>query len=219
MLMVCYVALLLPVLGFVNIYFMEYSLVADHWQYAAMIVPCAVFAGVAATLGRRLSRWRPAGYVLCLGLLAILAALTFRQSRMYADMETLYRTIIEHNPDCWMAHDNLGSVLVRRGQVDEAIEYYRKALALKPDYAEAHCNLAAVLAEHGQLGEAIRHYAAALDFDPRCSRAANNLGVVLGKCGEIAASIDRFRTAVEADPGNVEADGNLGNAPGTFRTV
>ena len=84
--MVCYVALLLPALGFVNIYFMEYSLVADHWQYAAMIVPCAVLAGMAATFGRRLSWPRPAGYAACLVVLAILAVLTWRQSRMYADV-------------------------------------------------------------------------------------------------------------------------------------
>ncbi len=43
MLMVCYVGLLLPALGFVNIAFMQYSLVADHYQYAAMIVPCRDF--------------------------------------------------------------------------------------------------------------------------------------------------------------------------------
>ena len=52
MAMVCYVALLLPALGFVNIYFMEYSLVADHWQYAAMIVPCAAAAAAVGCVKR-----------------------------------------------------------------------------------------------------------------------------------------------------------------------
>ena len=62
MLIVCYVALLLPVLGFVNIDFMEYSLVADHWQYAAMIVPCAVFAGLVSCQWSLVSgRWSVVG--------------------------------------------------------------------------------------------------------------------------------------------------------------
>ncbi len=124
MLIVCYVGLLLPALGFVNIWFMQYSLVADHWQYAAMIVPCAMFAAAAATLAPRKNsctvlpgcaiqvispRTR---CVPCLVLLAILAGLTWRQSRMYGDIETFYRTTLDTNPDCWMCHNNLGFRLV-----------------------------------------------------------------------------------------------------------
>ena len=110
------------------------------WSY-----PAPLFAGAAATLGRR-RIYRPrTGYVLCLGLLATLAVLTWRQSRMYADIETLYRTTIDRNPDCWMAHDNLGAALADRGQIDEAIAHYRKALEIKPDDAEAHINLGAAL--------------------------------------------------------------------------
>ena len=120
MAMVCYVALLLPVLGFVNIYFMEYSLVADHWQYAAMIVPCAMAAAL-VTVGRRLSWPRPAGYAACLLLLATLSCLTWQQTWMYTDIETLFRATIDGNPACWMAHNNLALLLADSGRTDEAI--------------------------------------------------------------------------------------------------
>ena len=100
---------------------MEYSLVADHWQCAAMIAPCAAFAGAAWTLGGRLSWRQPAGTLLCLGLLAALAALTWHLSRIYADNKTLLEQTLAGNPDCWMAHDDLGMVLVDRGRIDEAL--------------------------------------------------------------------------------------------------
>ena len=175
MLIVCYLALLLPVLGFVNIYFMEYSLVADHWQYAAMIAPCAAFAGfAAATVGRR--RWsRLPGVVLSLALLATLATLTWRQSRLYADIETLYRTTIDRNPDCCMARNNLGLALAGRGRIDEAIEQYQQALKTNPDYAEAHVNIGTALAGRGRIDDAMAHYRRALDIRPNYAEAHNNL--------------------------------------------
>ncbi len=209
MLCVCYVALLLPVLGFVNIYFMEYSLVADHWQYAAMIVPCAVFAAAAATLGRRF--WhRPAGYAACMALLAVLAGLTWQQSRMYANVEALYRTTIANNPDCWLAHNNLGIVLAGRGQVDEAIDHYKTALRIEPDNAEAHNNLGIVLAGRGQVDEAIDHYKRALKIRPNYAEAHSNLGVVLGDHGQIDEALAHHREALKVKPDLAEAHNNFG---------
>ncbi|HUL73738.1 MAG TPA: glycosyltransferase family 39 protein, partial [Vicinamibacterales bacterium] len=113
---------LFPALGFVNVYPFVYSFVADHFQYLACLGPIALAAGGVATLA---GRWRPAlaaaspppaALAGALALALPLGVLTWNQCRQYADAETLYRTTLARNPECWMAHVNLGKVLQERAR-------------------------------------------------------------------------------------------------------
>ncbi len=190
---------LFPVLGFFNLYTFRFSLVANHYQYLASLgIMTLASAGVALLL-RRWPLWpRRAGYVLCLMVLAALAGLTWRQSRLYANVETLYRTTLDTNPDCWLAYNNLGLVLAGRKQFDEAIADYEKALKIKPDFELAHLNLGVVLAGRGQTDAAIAHYQKALESRPDYAEAHNNLGLVLAGRGQVEEAVAHYRKALES---------------------
>jgi protein O-mannosyl-transferase len=212
MLIVCYVGLLLPSLGLVNIYFMRFSLVSDHWQYAAAIVPCAALAGAAAVWTHRqpgARNVRLAAGVLGLSLLAALAGLTWRQSRIYADADMLWNDTLAKNPNCWMAHNNLGMALAARGQREEAIDHFRKVLQIKPDYFAAHLNLGQALIARGQLDDAAAHYRMALETEPDYLEAHYNLAAILAPRKQFEEAIVHYRRALEIKPDMIEARYNL----------
>jgi tetratricopeptide (TPR) repeat protein len=208
-----YVVALLPVLGFLNIYFMQYSLVADHWQYFAIIGIIAIVAAGCSWIVKSAGIPR-IGYVLCAALVATLAGLSWQQSRTYADAETLYRTTITRNPDCWMAYNNLGMTLAGHGQVDEAIACFQKSLAINPENPEAHYNLGIALADREQFDDAIAHYRKALEIKPDYAEAIAhfqkalaikpdfelahyNFGLVLAGLGRVDDAIAQFQKALE----------------------
>jgi len=165
---------LFPALGFFDVYPFLFSFVADHFQYLASIGIIALAAAALTSLPRRASQ------ALSVAVLAILAALTWKQSHLYADAETLYRATLRGNPGCWMAYNNLSGLLIAGGAADEAAGLARNALELRPDYPEAHNNLALALARSGQVEEAIAHYRKAVDLSPgyaeRCRRSAAQPG-------------------------------------------
>jgi Flp pilus assembly protein TadD len=212
-LIVAYVALLLPGLGFVKIYFMRFAAVADHYQYAAIVVPCAVAAGGWVAIGRRWGgfsrRVSQIGCVLGWGLVAVLAVLGWRQSRIFASAEALYRTMIQRNPECWIAYNNLGQVLSGRGETPQAIRQYQKAIELNPDYAEPHYNLGNIWFMRGQLEDAIRQYAMAVEIDPDYVAAHNNLGLALSGQGRADDAIVQYRKAVQINPDYAAGHYNL----------
>jgi tetratricopeptide (TPR) repeat protein len=210
----CYfVVMLLPILGFVNIYFMRFSLVSDHWQYFAIIGPIALIAGSLTGAGEALGRAnRPLVVALCGALILVLGALTWKQSHIYANHETLWQDTVAKNPACWMARCNFGKVLADKGQIDDAIRQYQEAIRLQPNYAGTHYNLGNVLADKGHIDDAIRQYQEAIRLQPDYARAHYSLGNVLADKGHIDDAIRQYQEAVRLKPDHVEAHNNLGIA-------
>jgi tetratricopeptide (TPR) repeat protein len=111
-----------------------------------------------------------------------------------------------------VAHYNLGTALYAKGQVDEAMQHYRRAIALDPKYAAAHNNLGLALKAKGQLDEAIAAFRRAIALDPKLAVAHNNLGTALYAKGQVDEAIAAFRQAIKLDPKYANAHNNLGNA-------
>ena len=203
---------LFPVLGFFNLYTFRYSLVANHYQYLASL---GVITLAAAGVVGQWNHWRPwprrAGYGAGLLLLAILAGLTWRQSQMYADVETLYRRTIEQNPDCSLAHNNLGAILQLQGRLDEAMVHCRRAMQIEPGDSGVYVNYGNILADQGRLDDAIASYQKALKLNPHDLMAYNGLGLALVRWGRFDEALSNYRKALEINPRHVGTLINVGN--------
>jgi tetratricopeptide (TPR) repeat protein len=207
-----FVTALFPVLGFFNVYFFRYSFVSDHFQYLASMAPLAL-AGAAISVTIDRLRWKSVLRPAFGGaILVVLGVLTWRQTSMYRDLVTLYTKTLAENPQCWMAHYNLGIVLRGRGETEQAISHYRAAIALRPDYAEAHYNLARLLADKGDSDDAIAHYEKALLVNPADAEAHNNLGAALFESGRLTEAIGHYERALDIRPNHPGASLNLANA-------
>jgi tetratricopeptide (TPR) repeat protein len=191
-----FAATLSPVLGFIMLYTFLYSFVADHYQYLACIGPIALAAaGTRIGLGRVAAGklfFQPA---LCAALLMTLGTLTWRQCGMYADDETLWQATLARNPDSWLAHNNLGTILRQKGRVDEAIAQYQMALRIMPDNESVHFNLARASYQKGKMDQAIAQFQLALQIEPADVEAQNNLAWLLATCPQ--ASLRNGDKAVE----------------------
>lgn len=200
---------LFPALGFFAVYPMRYSFVADHFQYLASIGLIVLTTAAAVRLERA---WNRLGKGLLVVLLVVLGSFTWRQAAVYLDLETLWRDTIEKNPAAWLAHNNLGNVLKKKGQLDAALDHFRQAAYLKPDAARIQVNIGDVLAALQQSDAALPHYHKALELDPGYLKGVVNLGNLLYGQGHLDEALRYYRQAVEINPHFAEAHNNLGSA-------
>ena len=128
------------------------------------------------------------------------------------EAETIYRRVLDINPDHADANHLLGVLLLQAGNHAQAVDSISRAVAVAPDRPWYHSNLGAALQESGRLEEAVTSYRKALAIAPDDAAAHNNLGNVLEIMGRLEEAVASCHNALAIKPDYVAAHINLGNA-------
>jgi tetratricopeptide (TPR) repeat protein len=99
----------------------------------------------------------------------------------------------------------LGTDLLRKGAIQEAIDNYRLALKAQDDFLTAHQNLALAYAVAGDANKAIEEYLRVLELKRDEPTAHFNLGVLLAERGDPEQAAAHFRRVLDLNPSDAAA--------------
>ena len=200
-----------PVLGFVNHGYMEYSFVADRFQYLAGIGVITVLIGAAVHGASRLpAGWKSGATGLMVVLLALLGTTTWRQAGIYRDRVTLFSHIVSLNPEARNAHLNLSTALIKAGRPEEALAAARIAVKQRPDHGNAYAILGGALIRTERFIEAEEIFRRALEIDPGHKNSRLQMADMLRVQGRRQEALEAYRALLEIDPEYALAHGYIG---------
>jgi len=202
-----------PAIGFFNVYPHRFSFVADHFQYLASIGVIAFLVGIAQRLIGNPKRFLACGAI----PLVIFSILTWNQSGEYRNLETLWRATLAKNPQAWMPHNNLSSLMLRRAdekirkgepadvEIETARQHAQSAIGLKPAHHTAHANLSEALRLQGRYDEALYHITRAVAERPVWPDHHRNQGRMFELLNNPNAAMDAYRRMIELTPNHIPA--------------
>jgi tetratricopeptide (TPR) repeat protein len=144
---------LFPAMGFVDVWPMQYSFVADHFVYLSSIALIALVAGL---LARYLTLELLAGFTTLLVL--VFFTMSWMHAQIFTNTETLWRdTLVRTNNRSWLAANQYGLLLLNSGEVASAEPFFNLVTRLKPNHPESRFNLARIAEIRGWFVEQEMH--------------------------------------------------------------
>jgi Tfp pilus assembly protein PilF len=197
-----YLVMLLPVVGIIQAGEQAH---ADRYKYLPQIGIYLAVTWQAAEL--RLNRVALGG--LMTGVIVLLAIYAWKQTAYWKDSETLWTHTLASTTRNDMAHNNLGTFLLKKGRVDEAAIQFQAALQIKPNDADSHYNLGTALLQQGRVDDAIAQFQTALQLQPDDADAHYNLATAFRQEEKMDEAITHYRRALQIQPDNAGAHYNL----------
>lgn len=134
------------------------------------------------------------------------------QSGELAQAESIYRQILQAQPNNARAMHLLGLIALQVNMQEAAIQQFQQAIEAAPSNATYYGSLGAVLVEQRRYDEAIETLKKAIKYDPGYHDAYVNLGIALTETGDPETALDQFAEALDINPESSEAYYHNGNA-------
>jgi tetratricopeptide (TPR) repeat protein len=177
--------------AFRDIYF-----ASDRYAYLASL---SLILFGALLLDRARHFWKWPTQILCGVVLVAIGVLSYRQSLVWHDTETLFTHVLAHYPNSQLAHNYVGSYKFERGDLTGALDEYDKSLAIRPNDL-GYFNKGVVLERQGKLGEAMDAYRGAIAMNPVSMDARINLGAILLAANQLREASSLFQAAIDSAP-------------------
>lgn len=153
--------------------------------------------------------------------LCTLAILSYRQSLVWADSETLFTHVVTLYPEAHSAHNNLGNIYRTKGQLEQSIASYEEALRLSKEFGRGTSalygqskilsNLASAYRVQGNSDLALQTLNIAKELDPSNQHVYLQEGIIYGMQQRTSEAEADYKKALELDPSFTTVKVNLGS--------
>jgi len=197
-----YLGTLVPAIGLVQVG--EQSM-ADRYTYVPLIglFLAATWGAADLTAGWRRQRLWLSGAAAVVLLACML--LTAKETRAWADTETLFSQALHAQGDNWRAQRIMADGLWRHGRYEEAVQGWRKSLQEQPDDPFAAYDLGTAAAAHGDKATAIAAFGEVLRLRPDRVDVRRQLAGLLMRTGAIRQALLQWQSVLESAPGDLVA--------------
>jgi tetratricopeptide (TPR) repeat protein len=150
-----------------------------------------------------------------------LTVCAFDNTAYWKNSQTLWNHALAVTDENDVAHNNLGFLFLRKGELDKAVSEFQTALDIRSGNTQSHYNLGTALVQSNlgnalareQLWDAaIDHLQEAVRLRPDYGDAYFNLGSVLFQQGKIDQAIAQWQTALAINPRDAVAYRNVADA-------
>ncbi|MFG0250089.1 MAG: tetratricopeptide repeat protein [Phycisphaeraceae bacterium JB051] len=197
-----FIGTLVPVLGFVNVFPMKFSWVADHFQYLASMGILALVALLLHNLHRYAPRIGQASILL---ILVSLSVRTHQQLPAYRDLQSLWEHVVKHNPGNWAAKNNLGAIYAENGRLSDAFNLFKQSLVINPAQSKGYENLGSYYFAKREWARAECYFKICLEKEPGKIKVRLKCATACRKQGKLEEALAHATDSVRRKPDDLDS--------------